>query len=639
MADTADAPRDPVVVPTPDYVMKRIARGRERMFEGAPVRNECMEFWRGNQYVFRNTAGTIINQSTLIDSEKPRHRFRQTRNALRDAVEHEVSRTTKRVPSYEVDPTSGDPAVVSAARIAEKVALYGYDQWDIRSVTERVVTLAVVADEGFAWPYFDNQIGPPIGEDEDGTLMCEGDVRIKVLHANQVMWEPGIKFDDSRWHAVQDARTPDEVKALPGYMGPGKLLPDSISSPYGSLSSEKRGAELVMVTEYLERPCPKYPNGRRLVMAKGRLLVPEEPYPLLDHDGRVIDEPVMVKLSRIIDPDSDRDLGLVRDCIDAQRTINDCTNKQLEWKNLALNPQLFLQNGVMKQRLTDEPGAVYTIFGNNPPQWRTVPPIPGELQGLKDEARAYIRQVFAQSDIPTGVEAAQAIALLIERDDSRGEAFTARLADFHSRLMRHCLYLVARYYTEGRLLKIRGMFGPWPIENFKGADLLGQTDVRVLPGSIAPFTKQQMAQTVMNYAQLGWVDPMRAMWAIENGTMEDLIDSYNLDIAAINRQIRQIAGLSTGAPGADVPMAQPYINPKVALYTLHNWMKTDDFQNRDPGAKEAATLLEEQYQQLDAQEQQKQMMQQQAQASQMGAENATRPAQSGALPSLPALPS
>jgi hypothetical protein len=97
---------------------------------------------------------------------------------------------------------------------------------------------------------------------------------------------------------------------------------------------------MVIVTRYFERPSAKRPSGRLIYTANDRVICPPEPYPLTDPDGNVIDEPILHPLSWTVDPDDDRDQGLVEDLIDPERGIQDCLNKISEWKNLALNPQI-----------------------------------------------------------------------------------------------------------------------------------------------------------------------------------------------------------------------------------------------------------------------------------------------------------
>lgn len=643
-ATVTDTPA--VVAPKiPADLDRKLAKGRTHMLRTATLRKECLEFWRGNQYVHRNSANYLVKQGVLIDSDKPRHRMRQTRNLLIDAVEHEVSASTQRIPGYEVDPSTGDPDKIEAAGVAEKVLRWGYDAWDMGLARERCVALAVVAREAFAWPYFDNQIGPPLpdptpdpdmepGETpEPGETLCEGDIRIRVYTGNQVFWEPGVRFEDSRWHAVEEARPIDQVKLLPGFAG-GTLSSDASTSQ--TLQDPSVG-NMVMVTDYLERPSPKTPDGLRLTVANGRIICPPEPYPCCEGDGTVVDEPVLHKISRIVDPDNDRDMGLVEHALDAQRVYNDCLNKMVEWKNLALNPQMFLMNGQMKQRLTDEPGAVFTLLGNSPPIWRPVPQIPPELSEMMRDAVQFIHDLFAQTDIPAQVSAAQAINALIAADENRRAGWVKRLAEWDSRLARHCLYLVQRFYTEDRIVKVNGMFGPDDPMAFRGADLMGEADVTVDPSSIVPRTRESITQTVMNYAQLGWVNKDDAIYAIEHGTTDMLIQGYELDLAKAWRQIRRIKGMANMQTAADmIPVASQFDDPAVHLYVLGSWMKTQDYEAQPPWVQQAAQQLAGQYQTIQQGQQQQAMQAQAAQAEQMGAQNATRPAGATPLPSLPA---
>src|SRR4051794_12713747 len=104
-------------------------RGRERMKEGAPRRRMCLKFWRGDQYFYLSTQGQLLQQATNVNPGgvgKPPHRARTARNMIIDIVTREVSAVTQRVPNYEVDPSTADPDSIDAAKLAGKVARFGY---------------------------------------------------------------------------------------------------------------------------------------------------------------------------------------------------------------------------------------------------------------------------------------------------------------------------------------------------------------------------------------------------------------------------------------------------------------------------------------------------------------------------------
>jgi hypothetical protein len=642
--------KEAVGVPTPTKpdksVLDKIARGRKRMREDAALRKECMEFWRGNQYVFRNAENYLVKQGTVTNADgsgKPRHRVRGTHNLLVDCVATEVSAATQRIPSYEVDPSNTDADTLDAAHLSEKICIYGHDQWDIRRAASAVVTYAVVADEGFAWPYFDNQVGTPI----DGEVST-GEIKIRTYSGNEVGWEPGIPFEDSRWWFVESGRPVSEVEKLPGFLG-GKLAADANTSDV--LGDEQKQDKLVIVTDYLERPSPSNPKGLHLTMANNRIILPPAEYPCTDHKGRPVDEPVLHRLSYFEDPGSDRGMGLVRHCLDDQRTYNDCLNKITEWKNLALMPQILAPEGSITTRITDEPGQLVEYKpGFDVPQWRPVPAIPSELFTMAEKAKENIMAVFSQNAIPNQVEAGKAIQTMIQDDAARRQSFVANLAEFYSRLSRHCLYLVQKHYTEERVIKIRGQLGFESIPAFMGADLKGEDTVRVSPASIEPQTRAFMEQRVMNLLQIGAINPEQAARAINAGDLGEILAGYDLQVKHAQRTIQKCLALGDTldpqAPPnayqtAAIPEPRKYDNIPVHREVLHNYFMTVDFENQPAPVKFVLNLYD---QALDNFEQQKAMEQaqmQSAQAAQIGMTNAASP-QPGAggqkpLPSLPAL--
>jgi hypothetical protein len=79
-----------------------------------------------------------------------------------------------------VVPTNIDPETVQAAKASEKIALWGDEKWGIDEAFEDWVTVAIVADESFAWPYWDDTLGPVLGEDEQGPLLPGRDLHPDV---------------------------------------------------------------------------------------------------------------------------------------------------------------------------------------------------------------------------------------------------------------------------------------------------------------------------------------------------------------------------------------------------------------------------------------------------------------------------
>jgi hypothetical protein len=671
VAVEAPEPQQPFTkVEIPEHLKDRMGRGKAAMRKGAPKRNECLAHARGEQYKYVDSDGALQSQaintiSSRSGEGKPRHRVRQTRNFIFDITESEVAATAQRIPSYEVSPSGTEPRRISAARLSRRVALYGYDKWKIRGARERVIRYSIVADEGFAWPYFDNSIGPYISDvDKEGKpyTIGQGDICIRTFGPNEVYWEAGLKFDESPWHAIEQARDLQSVYETEGYLG-GKLDPDGQKAET-EVANNTSQEKLVLVTEYLERPSKANPEGAWITMANDRVIIAQRPYPCQDPEGHILDEPVLHKLTYAMDPENDRDSGLVRHLIDAQRTVNHCNNKISEWINLALNPQLIIQNGQLKQKLNDEPGAVYNAVGTGELKWREVPEIPVQLFQQKSEAVADMGRIAGQFDT-TGIESGKGLQAAAEQEAGRRANFLYNLSEFDSRLMRHCLYLVQKHYTEPRLLKVRGDAGTEPIKDFLGSELLGEMDVRVDPASLETRTQAAVEAKIFAFAERGWVSPHAAMAAINNGTAESLVEGYERDVARANLIIQKVKEgpevlFSTPArrpfygeePGTEerqnpetgkveeverefIPgwMPRPFDDEAVELDVIADFMKSPDYDDLDPPSQEALNAY---YDALLQQKAKKQAQQAQAQAEtaeSLGMSNAARP--QGTPPPLP----
>lgn len=520
-------------------ITDRIERGRERLSSLAASTDEAWEFYRGNHFARVDEKNVLRVMKTITNENgtgKPRWRSRQSRPLVHDLVQQEAAAATARTPSYDVVPTSHDPERIAAAKLSKKLALYGHDKWDIREVMRDAVVHACVGGEAFAWTYFDNTIGPFV-DDGNGSVGL-GEVRVHIYGKNECYWEPGLRFEESGWHVIEQAREIENVKASPDYTGPDKLTPDANARALSMRRNSGDKAKLVLVSEYLERPSPEYPEGRWITVANGKPISKMRPYP-----GDDPSSPCLRKLSWAVDPDADRDIGLVSLVLDAQRTIDDATNKLIEWKNLCLMPQWVAHPGVLgKQKRTDEPGKVYTAMQPNENIKVIDPPkVPQELFQIIDQAKQDMDRIAAAGvRDPSQFESGKEAQIFDTAAGNRKASFLADLAEFYAGVMHDCLSEVQKGYSEPRLIQVTGRFGPDPQDGFLGSQLYSELDVRVNPDSIMPRTRDSVEQRVMNYATLGWITPEQAMAAIDNGTAEGLIDSYELAYERVNRIIQRI---------------------------------------------------------------------------------------------------
>lgn len=685
---------------------ERVKRGRERLKQVSPRRKESIAFANNEHYVSLGKRGELVRLDTVPRAqggEKPDHRVRISRDLIGPIVKSKVSATTQRVPGYESIATSPDAEDFSASKLAEKVAQGGYPLWNLKRHHKRWVWEALVAEEGFIRPFWDSNVGPfiPDPESEEEKWIGLGEVGIRVYSGNgQVGWEPGIDFEDSRWIFVDEARPTEEVEAEPGFQG-AKLNADADTS---DLPKERKGSKLVMVTEYLERPCPDYPEGRRLIFANGRVIFPEETYPLRDVEDNVVDEPCIHRLSYDIDGSSDRGKGLVRSLIESMRQYDQAGNKFLEWVQLTLAPRMSAEEGTMLTEPDDTPGGIdeyAPLAGGNKPEWNSPGPIPPELERWQDRSLEEIGFIAHANDVPSQVEAAKGIQVLAQKDALAWQDFVEDFAEGAGRLMRDILTLVQIHYTEDRLVKFRGRTGWEQVADFKGADIRGQTDIRVNPATLEPRTRATNEQRIMNIANMfpGHFAPEVLISALEGGSAEKLIEGYEDDVARANRVITLIrSGQFWGVPmrpvfpgeegpridpetgepemrptGQMEPITEPAPNPEtgeeepvavgeqpgmevvmetelpgwmprmhvdnipVQKTVLTTWMKTDDWANLDEASQRASMDVLGGMLAIEEKEAQRSAQMQNQMATSAGMENAARKPATKPMPSLPAL--
>jgi hypothetical protein len=648
-------------LPVPPDVQDKTNRGREAMLKDKDIRRVCVKFFQNEPYWYVKARGGLGVLSSALDAvDKQNYRVRNKYNFVGNVVAGKVSAASQRVPGYEIDPSSSDPEDIAQARIAQQVAFWGHDKWRLRRLKKKVITNSLVQREGFAMPYFDPNVGPYKLNEETGKYEGAGDLKHLCLSRGEVMWEPGLDFEDSPWYGIERAVLPETIERIPGFVG-GTLSKDA---KIADTQEGKTSKEMVCLTEYLERPCPKYPDGRRIFIANSVVVADYrksdpllknddwwEPYPYFGANGEVVDEPVIHRLSYVVDPEGD-DRGLVEEIIDLQRTILDCWNKLLEYKNRALHLQMIAPRGSNMERRQDGPGVTYTynVVNGKGPEWERLPDpgYVGQLAQMLEMAKADLRTLASDFESPQDLTdvSGKSLNAAVEQARERWASYIGDVAEWDSRYMRHCLALVATHFSEERIIEIRGTHGWEPPKAFTGQDLPSQVNVRVLPGSIESKSRESLLQEIQMITSI-WgpeaIRPEMAVSAIHSGNPEGLFRSYDLHKArawSLVQKIRMdpVAVLNMPPRGPDLEMGAPEDNFMLAGWlpkkqdnlviwkqVISDYMIEPDFEKQPPEVQEMFDLV---WLELERLEQRKMMLLQAQQidsAAQLGAMNAAAP--------------
>jgi hypothetical protein len=695
----------------PKEVVKRLDRGRERLKQVQARRKQAIEFVNGNHYVFITEDRLQVNQTPTVAISDgglmPDHRVRRSHDLLGPIIKRKISTAVQRIPGYEVIQSDETEQAFLAAQIAEKVLYAGYDKWEVKRAMKKLIWNALVTEEGFIGSRWDSSVGPyvdvsrhPEGEhalveDENGKQILNpyygqphpdephyvgmGEIELVVLGGLEVLSEPGIEFEKSRWIGIETAKPVSMVEEEPDFIDNGeKLKADAESAQVAKPNPKIRsGTELVMVTEYLERPCAKWPEGRRLVIANNREIFPEERYPVEDAKGKVVDEPALHRLSYAIDAASDKNRGLVQSLVEPMRSYDMSMNKGEEWIQLAQVPQVMAPEGSIITPLTDEPGLVIetdpnVVAGSNvKPEWKPTQNAPDDIEQKRRISQEELSRISFDTEVPASVESGKQVQAIYELNQVAWQDFIIDLADVHALVARDNLTLVQRRYSEQRLKNFKGAAGWEDLAEFRGADIKGQTDVRVDPGSLEPRTRAAIEGRIsqMNLMFPGYFPPPLVLTALNQANPDKLSEPFERQEARTYHLIAQIKNGTfwkipprplmpdeeaplpdpvTGEPVIDyrtgepfqmtsVPgwLPKPFENADIIKAVLENWFLTSDWDELDPERQSAGLLVYKAVLDIQSKAAQRRAELQTNMAEQAGAANAAQAGQPKVMPSMP----
>lgn len=657
---------------------EKLDRGRKQRDKYLPVWSICDAYYHGRQNVRRaiTDATKIVEMSGLRQTSTGELQYRRITNRILPIISTLVAKYASRVPGYSVDPDSGDPVAINNARSSEHALLSEYDRLGLAKKNSDTLTLAANQGSAFVNIFWDEKAGASLG---DGAF--EGNVAFDLLPPQCVFWEAGLRYEESSWVAWDRALPAAEVTRRYGVKDPEK---NALSK--GSLVDNVLGTEdgetgnMVTVTHYLERPCPDYPQGRRLTLV-GERIVRNEPYTYDSANfGEVQDQNWLVKFSYFNSPTRDREMGVTEQLVDVQNAWNVTENQIAKIKDLRTNRPIISLKGSYTGPSNLMPGVKYEY--NDPegrPEFLEVPEVGQDTFNYLDLLKAnfeYLGGITAVSlgQSPGGDVGASGTKALIEQDDSQRAAVLRNIAASHEQVGLRILLLLRRYATEGRLMEFTGKSGHNGTLMFRGDQMVPKRlRVRVSPGSIEPRSREQIQTMVMAYADRGWIDPRVAMSAVESGTAENILDQFDLDVQWQQREDRAMAQLKdtdlaviqqaldkeaeikaeyvmakTTAeqvgeePPPPPPPAGPwrhareFDNHQVHMDTMNLYRKTEEFDLLPEPVKAVFQSHYEEHEAFKAQADQRAFEAQQAQAIEQGEANAAKPARVRGVPSAPA---
>lgn len=577
------------------------------------IRQRYEPQWYLNLAFYLGDQWTFWNRGRIDKPVVPRHRILLVENRILPVVITRLARKTKQRPVWTCVPNSPSDTDIDGSELATNAIEAKWRDFGMQEKLFTALGWADIACAGFWKVTWDSTIGDKatVALDDNGQPMqdqmgriikaetipenlrnkvqtktvFQGDVVVETRSPFELLPDPMAEsIEDAEWIIEEVIQSEEYVKSHYGLnlTGDTEVSAGPADSRYfpswqmGASSSYKG----VKVRELWVRPCPSYTNGKHVVWAKDKIL--------LDEDNVYEDLPY-VMFKGIPVPGRFWPTSIVEQLREPQIELNKIKSQIRENAQRIGSPAL-LKDRFSNTRYTGVPGEEISYDATSPnsvPRYLEPPNMPPYVIQEIDRIESAIQEISGQHEVtgaqvPAGVTAASAINLLLEQDDTRLGPTISEMEVQLGFAGRMVLELIAKYYTEERMLTMVGPDSNYDFVSFKGEMLHGNTAVEVQAGSAFPQSKAAKQAAIQQYLtmflQNGQQIPDRTMRRLvrdyQAGALEAFVEDTSHDISQVNREHRLMYA------GQPLPV-NSFDNDQVHLEEHQDQMKTNRFFRSD----------------------------------------------------------
>jgi hypothetical protein len=552
-----------------------------------------LAFYFGRQNVIVQDAPGAARSFKLFTPPAPYYRSRPIINLIRPLMRTEMSKMTSQKPSAFVVPSSSDERDMYAATAGEQIWDSQYRDKNFARILRRAVFWASMTGNGFVKSYWDQS-----KVDKVTNLM--GDIcfeNVTPFH----MFVPDLKepeLEDQPYviHAeMRDTQTLRKIYNLQIQASNENEITEPTLGDVMDVNQDKaKKDEKTMVLEFHFKPggLDQLPEGGVVTVADNKIL----------HFFEGMYGHGQYPFAHIRHIETGKFYGdsTINDLIPLQREYNRTRGQIIEAKNRMAKPQLSAEIGsVDPNKITSEPGQIVMYRpGFNPPSPIPLQPLPQYVLEEQDRIKDDMNDISGQHEVskgqtPAGVTAATAISYLQEQDDSKLSYSYTSIEECVEKVAHQTLCYVQEFWTTPRKVKIAGDDGAFDVMAFEGADIAGNTDIRVEAGSSLPTSRAAKQAFIMDLMKMGFIDPQKGLEVMEIGGINKIYDSLQVDIRQAQRENLRMAAVTADIIQQDRQaklqemMADPDFQDALAQGVLQLDQQTGQvFMNSEEGPQE-----------------------------------------------------
>jgi hypothetical protein len=359
---------------------------------------------------------------------------------------------------------------------------------------------------------------------------------------------------------------------------------------YGATQFFKHGAVL---RKYQEKPSQKYPKGLYAVVCNN-VLLHAGPLPIVDENQIPTGDFNYTEFRYDVVPGRFAGRTPAEDMVPLQKRVNGIDAQVILNRKTMLSPWILAPkgSGLDPGRQHMRPGAtvLYNFVGvGAAPQVVPGTPLPAQIMEERTQAIQAMDQLaqdaagLAQQQAPAGTRSGIAMNFAKEAREEVTIPRLKRWGRWVSDRDRKRLLLAQAYYREPRIVKVLGIGNEYQAQEFQGADLRGNTDVTVDPGSLIWRSQSGRQQAIMDAIEAKLIqptDPMKQQKLIEQLGIE----AFDTDIGPdMRRAQKENATMDDGGQVERTPVDDDQVH--IALHKGR--MKDPSFDNLPDAAKTA----------------------------------------------------
>jgi hypothetical protein len=498
----------------------------------------------------------------LIAQKSPPWRVKLTINKTRTAIIKECAKLTMSRPIPTVVPATSEDEDYAAAKVAEHLLQNAFNNGEFETTRKDWVWWGVVCGVSFLKTYWD-----PNSPDDDLNQPSQNNKPATGMGGQPLMGSNGEPIVPSRGPVMGKIQTeritpfhiyvPDllsmELEKQPyliHVMTRSKLWVEEAFKPAFKVTEDVRATNTIMESATLltkgsenvldsvlvkemwikKNTHKDFPEGGLITVVNNQVVQVSRKWPC------PFPEFPFYKFDRMLNGSFYSD-SVVVDLIPVQKEYNRTRSQIIEIKNTIGKPKLVYQKGSLNpKQISTEPGqAIPYLAGFQPPVALPGAEVPttmlAEIQTLSQEFDDITSQhEISRGDTPNNaVSSGTAISFLQEQDDTALNHPIGSIEYAMEMMGKHRLKYILKYWSEERTIRITGKDETFETKSWRGSDLRGNTDVKVQAGSALPFSKAARSAMVTEWIQLGLVDPIDGMEAMEVGYLQNVIDEQRID--------------------------------------------------------------------------------------------------------------